>query len=664
MNIYKSLQSLPSFRNPVITIGSFDGIHKGHLKIFQRIKRLAREYDGEDVVVTFHPHPRSIIFPRDKSLKILTTLDEKLTLMKAYGISNVVVIPFTVEFSQQSSREYLEKFILNTLRPKCLVVGYDHRFGLNREGDFALLKIYADKGHFDLVEIKKEEIDEITVSSTKIRIALESGNLDEANSFLGHKYILNGTVVKGDSIGRSIGFPTANLKIPIKDKLIPPYGIYAVKVIYNRIKFGGMLYIGDRPTLTDNSPRIEVNIFDFNENIYGDTLSLELIAFVRADLKLESLEALREQLFKDEEAVKNVLRFSDDQQHSVNTTIAILNYNGEEMLDAYLPSIHHGLDDDLDIVVIDNASTDTSIEFIEEWYPEIRVVELRKNYGFAEGYNLGLQEIFTKYTVLLNSDVETPAGWLEPIIELMEADKTIGVVQPKIKSLESKNSFEYAGAAGGYIDWLYYPFCRGRVFETVEQDKGQYDDTREIAWASGCAMVVRTDLFKALGGFDEIYFAHQEEIDFCLRAQKAGYKVVAYGGSEVYHLGGGTLSYEDSNKLYLNFRNSLMNILKHETFPLLIFTVFLRLCLDIFAGLKFLVQGQAKSLFLILKAHLYIHVYLPDILMKRNMYNDLVRKASIGERRFDGRAHMLLPWQYYGRNRKIFSDLKGIQENN
>jgi hypothetical protein len=370
------------------------------------------------------------------------------------------------------------------------------------------------------------------------------------------------------------------------------------------------------------------------------------------------MDLLRAKLFEDERAVKIKLNEYKALQIKSNVTIAILNYNGEELLESYLPSVLAGMPEDTELLVIDNNSKDGSVALLKEWYPEINVVELKNNHGFAEGYNLGLEDVKTPYTVLLNSDVKTPTGWLDGIISMLDADVEIGIVQPKIRSIEVETNFEYAGAAGGYIDKLFYPFCRGRIFETVEQDNGQYDDTHNVAWASGCAMVVRTKLFKNLGGFDAMYFAHQEEIDFCLRAQKAGYKCVAYGGSHVYHLGGGTLSYDNPNKIYLNFRNSLMNILKHDTFPRLMVTVGLRLCLDILAGFKFMASGNFKAMLNILKAHVYIHVFLPDILMKRNKYADLIRKYSVGKPRKDGFYNGLIPKSYFINGNKLFSKIK------
>jgi hypothetical protein len=428
--------------------------------------------------------------------------------------------------------------------------------------------------------------------------------------------------------------------------------------VYNGKRYEGMLYIGDRPTLESNTYRIEVNIFDFNENIYEQKLFIEVIAYIRQDEKFESMDALRAKLFEDERAVKIKLTEHKALKIKSNVTIAILNYNGEELLESYLPSVLAGMPENTELLVIDNNSKDGSVALLKEWYPEINVVELKNNHGFAEGYNLGIEDVKTPYTVLLNSDVKTPTGWLNGIIDMMNADAKIGIVQPKIRSLEVETNFEYAGAAGGYIDKLFYPFCRGRIFETVEKDDGQYDDIHNVAWASGCAMVVRTELFKNLGGFDTMYFAHQEEIDFCLRAQKAGYKCVAYGSSHVYHLGGGTLSYDNPNKIYLNFRNSLMNILKHDTFPRLMVTVGLRLCLDVLAGLKFMASGNFKAMFNILKAHVYIHVFLPDILMKRNKYADLIRKHSVGMPRKDGFYKGLIPISYFLKGNRLFSKIK------
>ncbi len=213
MNIFRGLAALPEFRNSVITIGSYDGVHQGHLKILKRIQQLAEETDGVDVVITFHPHPREIVYPKDDDLHILTTLDEKLEYFRRAGVSNVVVVPFTIEFSQQSAQEYIEKFLVSRFHPKYIVIGYDHRFGLNRAGNVHLLNMYGQDFGFEVVQIEEEEMKDITISSTKIRQALQDNNIDLANTFLGHPYMIKGQVVTGNRLGHHIGYPTANVQV-------------------------------------------------------------------------------------------------------------------------------------------------------------------------------------------------------------------------------------------------------------------------------------------------------------------------------------------------------------------------------------------------------------------------------------------------------------------
>ena len=261
MKVHKSTENLPKFKNSVITFGTFDGFHHGHKKIAKKIIALAKEFKGESILVTFHPHPRSIIYPKDKSLKLLSTLDEKLELFEKMGLDHVVVVPFTFEFSRLSANEYVEKFILGNFDPSCVVIGYDHKFGLNRQGDFDLLRSYESEGKFKLEKIEKQELEEITISSTKIRNAILEGRIQEANLLLGYNYQLSGTIVHGDKIGRKIGFPTANLTVIDKNKIVPKEGIYAARVKVDGVEGGCMVYIGKRPTIHDNlETTIEVNL--------------------------------------------------------------------------------------------------------------------------------------------------------------------------------------------------------------------------------------------------------------------------------------------------------------------------------------------------------------------------------------------------------------------
>ncbi len=659
MNVYKDINNLPQFTNAVVTIGSFDGVHLGHKKLVKKIKSIANKIDGEDVVVTFHPHPRSIIFPYDKSLKILTDLDEKLFLLEEAGVSNVVIVPFTIEFSQQSPKEYIEKFIIESFHPAYLIVGYDHKFGLNRKGDYNLLSEYQKKGVFNLIQIDKEEIDDIGISSTKVRNYLSDGDMSNANYFLGYEYSIKGKVVHGEKIGTSLGFPTANIKLSTLLKVVPKIGIYAVKISHDDEEYDGMLYIGNRPSISSNGQTtIEVNIFNFDQTIYGDILVIKFIHFIRDDIKFNDLIDLKRQLKLDKAEAIRLMANSTSKKKDPKTAIVILNYNGIGVLQEYLNTLVLSTDKfKCDIIVIDNASTDESIKYLNEHHPKVRLITLDKNYGYAGGYNKGLSSLNYEYFALVNSDIEATENWLIPLISQMEEDTSIGCIQPKILSITNPQSFEYAGAAGGYIDILGYPFCRGRVFDSIEEDNNQYDDNKEVAWVSGAAFVIRKSLFEEFEGFDADYFAHQEEIDFCLRIRKAGYKCIASGNSSVYHLGGGTLSYESPKKTFLNFRNNLLTVVK--TFPVksILFIIPLRLILDGIAGIKFLLEGKWRNTIAIIKAHLSFYLWIPSILKKRKILNRTIKLTTIGSPRSEGNYKKSILVQYYFKKHKLFSDL-------
>ena len=660
MNIYKNINDLPAFKNPVITIGSFDGVHAGHQKILSRVKTLADEINGESVVITFFPHPRKIVDPREQGLSVLNTLDEKIGHISSLGIGNIVIVPFTFEFSRLSPREYIEKFILGCFHPKYVVIGYDHKFGLNRAGDIHLFKDCESAGHFHVVEIPKQEVDEVTVSSTKIRSAILSGKIEDASLLLNHPYILTGKVIHGDKLGTKLGYPTANLYISEKEKLIPMEGVYAVKTEIEDEEFDGMMYIGKKPTVSDQAGiNIEINIFDFNQNIYDKTIKINIIKYLRNDLKFDSLDQLKEQLAIDE---KNAIIALDslktfDKKHPI-VTIAILNYNGSELLESYLPMIEFSSEKyEFDILVIDNKSEDLSVDFVKEWYPEIRVAELSKNYGFADGYNKGLKDVHTDYVVIINSDVLVTENWLDPIIEALEADKELGIVQPMILSMEDKTKFEYAGAAGGYIDVFGFPFCRGRIFNHVEFNENQYEDNAEIFWASGAALVCRTKVFKSLGGFDGSFFAHQEEIDLCWRFRQAGYNIKCISTSKVYHLGGGTLDYNNPKKDFLNFRNNLYLLTKNEHLINLLWLIPAKLILDGIAGLKFLLDGKFRSTIAIIKAHMSYYKHLPLVFERRNLEQNLIFRNKINKPDLNGIFFGSIVWKYYIERIKKFTDL-------
>ncbi len=307
MKIYHNLDDFTRLDFAIVTSGTFDGVHLGHQKILARLKEIAGKNKGETVVITFWPHPRFILRPEDNSLKLLNTFEEKAELLKEQGIQHLIRIPFTKEFSQLSSEEFITNILVKTIGTKKLVIGYDHRFGKNREGSFEQLKLNGPTYGFDVEEIPRQDVDHIGVSSTKIRQALEQGDLVTSMHLLGRPYSLSGRVVKGDKLGRLMGFPTANIEIDTHHKLIPMDAIYAVQVTYAHENFGGMLYIGNRPTVNGTKRNIEVNIFNFEKDIYGEDLTVHFIKLIRNDRKFQDLEALRSQLQLDKESALQVL---------------------------------------------------------------------------------------------------------------------------------------------------------------------------------------------------------------------------------------------------------------------------------------------------------------------------------------------------------------------
>lgn len=284
------------------------------------------------------------------------------------------------------------------------------------------------------------------------------------------------------------------------------------------------------------------------------------------------------------------------------TAVVILNFNGEKLLPEFLPSvIEHS--SGAEVYVADNASTDQSIALLKERFPLVKIIPLEKNFGFCGGYNRALAVIEADYFVLLNSDVQVTSGWLNPLQQILDAHADVAAVQPKILSYRNKNRFEYAGAAGGYIDSLGYPFCRGRLFNHVEEDHHQYDDEREIFWATGACFIIRSKVYREFNGLDEDFFAHMEEIDLCWKIHRTGQKVFYTGRSVVYHLGAGTLGYDNPRKTYLNFRNGLSLIHKHLDSGELLYKFPLRLFLDWIAAVVFLVKGSLKNSLSVFKAH-------------------------------------------------------------
>lgn len=296
--------------------------------------------------------------------------------------------------------------------------------------------------------------------------------------------------------------------------------------------------------------------------------------------------------------------------------VVILNWNGKHLLEKFLPSVVE-YSDLAKIYVADNASTDNSVLFLEENYPTIQIIRNLENFGYAKGYNVALKEVNEPYLVLLNSDVEVTENWLYPALEIFENESQTAALQPKILDFKNKDYYEYAGAAGGFIDKYAFPFCRGRIFSTLEKDHNQYDKITEIFWASGACLFIRKATFEKMGGFDEDFFAHQEEIDLCWRIQNQNLKIKFIPDSKVYHIGGATLKENSPQKTFLNFRNSLFTLLKNHPKKRLFLTFFIRLCLDGIAGVYFLLQGKPLHTWAVAKAHFSVYANLKKTLKKR-----------------------------------------------
>lgn len=309
MQVHRNLAELPVFRNAIVTIGTFDGVHLGHQKIIRQLKEEAGKTSGETVIVTFHPHPRKIVSSVPGDIRLLTTLDERIELLQQTGIDHLVVVPFDNKFSNLTADEFITEFLYKSFKPHTLIIGYDHRFGKGRKGDYHLLEAYGTKLGFNVKEINEELLNEAIVSSTKIRNALLEHDIDTANGFLGYHYFFDGTVVEGNKLGRTIGYPTANLHIQSEEKLIPADGIYACEVSLDNgssVK-KGMMYIGNRPVIGGKHRTIEVNIFDFDQDIYGQNLKVFMHGYIRGDVPLNGLDELKAQLAKDKENVLALL---------------------------------------------------------------------------------------------------------------------------------------------------------------------------------------------------------------------------------------------------------------------------------------------------------------------------------------------------------------------
>lgn len=335
-----------------------------------------------------------------------------------------------------------------------------------------------------------------------------------------------------------------------------------------------------------------------------------------------------------------------------NVAVVILNYNGKKFFEQFLSRINE-FSRPHEIIVADNGSSDDSVSFLKTNFPQVRIILNNGNYGYAEGYNRALKQITAEYYILLNSDVEVTENWIEPVISLMEKDKTIAVCQPKTLDYKHRNLFEYAGGSGGFIDKYGYPFCRGRLFNSVEEDQHQFDNATEVFWATGACLFVRSSAFWQAGGFDNDYFAHMEEIDLCWRMKNLGHKIFVQPASVIYHVGGGTLHKLSSQKTFLNFRNNLITYTKNNAPGVLFLKIIFRMILDGVAAFKFLLEGQPKHFFAVIKAHFNYYWWLPKTLQKRR---DMKKKAGF----HFNTSHIYksnIVVEYFLKKKRKFSDL-------
>ena len=332
----------------------------------------------------------------------------------------------------------------------------------------------------------------------------------------------------------------------------------------------------------------------------------------------------------------------------IKVAVVILNWNGKKFLGDFLPGVIEHSCNDAEIIVADNDSSDDSVAYLKKYFPQIRIIQNKVNGGFAKGYNDALSQVKAEYYVLLNSDIEVSPNWINPVIELMETDKDIVACQPKLRGFDAKEEFEYAGAAGGYIDKYGYPFCRGRLFQSIEKDEGQYDDVAEIFWATGACLFVKADIYHKLGGLDERFFAHMEEIDFCWRAKNKGYKIMYCPDSVVFHVGGGTLPKKSWRKTYLNMRNNIIMLYKNLPSDRLFKVFIARLFLDGAAAFKFLIDGGFKDFFAVIKAHFKFYSMLPQLRKER-------RKSSLNP--VSKIYQKNIAFEYFLKKKRKYSDL-------
>jgi riboflavin kinase/FMN adenylyltransferase len=311
MNIYRDISQLPAFHKAVLTIGTFDGVHLGHMLVINQLVKEAKAIDGSSVLVSFFPHPRQVIETHQKPIQLLSSFDEKAALLEKAGIENLVIVPFSKSFADQSADVYIRDFLVKSFTPHLIIIGYDHRFGHNREGDYHLLESAALTYGFQVQEIPQHVLSNINISSTRIREALQQGDLETVNHLLGYCYFFSGVVVSGKQLGRTIGFPTANLSITDPDKMIPANGVYAVTVVYKGPQLKGMMNVGTRPTIDGGEISVEVHLFDFDEDIYGETLRVSVIDRLRDEVKFTVIEALKTQLNNDRISALKILQ----QQH-------------------------------------------------------------------------------------------------------------------------------------------------------------------------------------------------------------------------------------------------------------------------------------------------------------------------------------------------------------
>jgi len=308
MKVHQYTDQLPYFKNAVVTIGTFDGVHQGHKQIIQRLQEVAHNASGETVIITFHPHPRSVL--RSHDIQLINTIEERIVLLDRAGIDHLVIVPFTDAFSQLTAEQYVEHFLIEHFHPHTIIIGYDHRFGHGRKGDYRMLEDYAAKGLFNLLEIPEHLIDNNTVSSTRIRQSIINGDIDAANQLLGYPFFFTGTVVHGNKLGRTLGYPTANIVVSQPEKLVPSNGIYAVTAFLNNdpgTSFKGMMSIGIRPTIGESARTIEVNLFDFDSDIYDQQICVQVHGFLRAEEKFPDLISLTRQIDQDKLDALSVL---------------------------------------------------------------------------------------------------------------------------------------------------------------------------------------------------------------------------------------------------------------------------------------------------------------------------------------------------------------------